>query len=91
MEKIPFTPEGGSKIELYVIEQTTVGGVDYFLATESEEGDCDALILKDLSNKDDEEAVFEVVEDDAELNAIAKIFENLLDDISFVTDDSSDE
>ncbi len=85
MEKITFSDEG-QKIELYVIEQTTIGGVDYFLATESEEGDCDALILKDLSKKEDTEAVFEVVSDDNELQAVSKVFESLLDDISFTTE-----
>lgn len=86
-EKIPFSPEGESPIEFYVLEQTTVGGIDYFLVTETETGDSDALILKDLSKKEDSDAVFEVVSDDAELAAVAKIFESLLDDISFTTED----
>ena len=47
------------------------------------EGDSDALILKDLSKKDDEEAIFEVVSDDEELESVAKIFESILDDIDF--------
>ena len=83
MEKIKFTPEGEPEIELYVLEQTTVGGTDYFLVTEDEDGDCDAMILKDLSNKEDPEAVFEIVTDDNELDSVAKIFESLLDDVSF--------
>lgn len=87
MEKIIISPEGEEKIELYVLEQTTIGGIDYFLATESEEGDCDALILKDLSKKEDSEAVFEVVSDDEELDAVAKVFESLLDDITFSADE----
>lgn len=87
MDKIVISPEGEEPIELYVLEQTTVAGVDYYLVTEDEEGDSEALILKDLSNKSDEEAVFEIVEDDAELSSIAKIFESILDDIDLVTED----
>lgn len=90
MEKIPFSPDGGEPIEFYVLEQTTVAGVDYFLVTETEEGDSDALILKDLSKKEDSEAIFEVVSDDAELDSIAKIFESILDDVSFVTDEDEE-
>jgi len=90
MEKIPFTPEGGEQIELYVIETTTLGGIDYYLVTESEEGDCDCMILKDVSNIEDAEAVFEVVEDDSEADAVIGVFESLLDDVSIVTDDSSE-
>jgi len=87
MEKIVLSPEGEEKIEFFVLEQTTIGGMDYFLVTESEDGDCDALILKDLSKKDDKEAVFEVVSDDAELDAVAKVFESLLDDVTFSADE----
>lgn len=91
MEKLKFTPEGDNPIELFIIEKTTIGGVDYFLATETEEGDSDALILKDLSKREDDEAVFEVVSDDNELNAVAKVFESILDDISFVGEETDEE
>lgn len=91
MEKIPFTPEGGSQIEVYVLEQTTIGGIDYFLTTEdADDEDGEVVILKDLSKKEDTDAVFEVVTDDNELNAVAKVFESLLDDVSLVSEDTSE-
>lgn len=83
MEKIKFQAVGEEPVEFYVLEQTTVGGVNYILVTEEEEGDSDALILKDLSNVVDEEADYVIVEDDKELKAVADIFESLLDDVSF--------
>ncbi len=83
MEKIIFQATGEEPVEFYVLEQTTVAGVNYILVTDTEEGDGDALILKDISGKDDEEAVYDIVSDDKELNAIAEIFENLLDDVEF--------
>ena len=83
MDKLVITTEDNNQIEFYVLEQTTVGGTDYFLVTEEAEGDSDALILKDLSMKDDAEAIFEVVSDDEELESVAKIFESILDDIDF--------
>ena len=51
MEKITFTPDGadGETVDFYVLEQTRIGGVNYILVTEEEEGDGEALILKDLS------------------------------------------
>ncbi|MBQ9927299.1 MAG: DUF1292 domain-containing protein [Lachnospiraceae bacterium] len=81
MEKIAFTLEGGESAWFYVLEQTKLGGVRYILVTEEEEGDCDALILKELSDAKDAESVFEIVEDDTELSAVAAVFENLLDDV----------
>ena len=52
MEKITFTVNGNGtleKVEFYVLEQTKIGGTDYILVTDMEDGDGDALILKDLS------------------------------------------
>lgn len=84
MEKIVFRPEGDDPVEFFVLEQTTVSGVTYILVTDKEDGDSEALILKDVSNSDDEEALYEIVSDDEELNAVADIFDSLIEDISFV-------
>lgn len=84
MEKIVFSPENGEPVEFFVLEQTTVSGVNYILVTDKEEGDSEALILKDKSGMEDEEAVYEIVSDDEELKSIADIFDSLLEDISFV-------
>lgn len=83
MEKIMFNVAEEEPVAFYVLEQTTVAGVNYILVTDTEEGDGDALILKDISAQDAEEAVYDIVSDDKELNAIAEIFENLLDDVEF--------
>ncbi len=81
MDKIVFTPEGGEPVRFYVLEQTRLGGVDYILVTDSEDGDGEALILRDTSTQEADEAVYEIVADDEELNAVAAVFKNMLDDI----------
>ena len=81
MEKIVFTPAGEEAVEFYVLEQTRLGGIDYILVTDSEEDDGEALILKDLSTEKEAEALYEIVSDDDELQAVAAVFGNLLDDI----------
>ncbi|MBO5474157.1 MAG: DUF1292 domain-containing protein [Lachnospiraceae bacterium] len=81
MEKIVFTPSGEETVEFYVLEQTRLGGIDYILVTDSEEDDAEALILRDMSAPEEEEAVYEIVTDDEELNAVAAVFENMLEDI----------
>ena len=58
MEKLIFEPEEGSPAEFYVLEQTMLGGIPYILVTEEEEGDGEALILKDISKPGDEQAVY---------------------------------
>ena len=82
MENITFTPEGqDSPVDFYVLEQTKLAGVTYILVTDEEEGDGEALILKDLSTEKEAEALYEIVSDDDELQAVAAVFGNLLDDI----------
>lgn len=84
-EKIIFTTEDNEEIEFCVLEQTMLNGINYLLVTESddENEDAEALILKDISNEDDEEAVYDMVEDENELMLIAKILEELLEDTEF--------
>lgn len=81
MEKIVFTPDGEDAVEFYVLEQTRLGGIDYILVTDSADGDGEALILRDTSAADEPEALYEIVTEDAELCAVAAVFENMLDDI----------
>ena len=84
MDKITFNPDGEAPVDFYVLEQTKIGGVTYILVTDFEEGDGEALILKDLSEPDAPESVFAIVDDEKELAAVAKVFEELLDDVEFV-------
>lgn len=72
-------------MDFYVLEQTTIGGVDYLLVTDAEEEeDGEAYILKAVPDADDSEQVYRMVEDDEELAAVAGVFENMLDDIDLI-------
>ncbi len=84
LEKITFNPGGEEAVDFFVLEQTRIGGYNYILVTDFEEGDGEALILKDISQDGEEESVYTIVSDDEELAAVAGVFENMLDDISFV-------
>lgn len=81
--KIIFRDEDGQEDVFYIIEQTTLGDVNYLMVTDSpdEEEEADAYILKDISKPEDQEAVYQFVEDDRELKAIADVFAQLLEDI----------
>ena len=81
LEKIRFNPNGEDPVDFYVLEQTRIGGFDYILVTDFEEGDGEALILKDMSKDGDTESLYTIVSDDGELNAVAEVFENMLDDV----------
>jgi len=84
MEKITFRLSEEESVDLYVIEQTTIGGVNYILVTDVEEGDGDAFILKENPASDSSENVYDEVDNDEELQAVAKVFESLLEDIDLI-------
>jgi len=82
MEKIIFTFEDTKEeVEFFVLEQTKVNGATYILVTDSEEEEAECLILKDTSNAEEQDSLYEIVEDDVELTAVLKVFEELLEDI----------
>lgn len=81
LEKITFQPEGDEPVDFYVLEQTRIGGYNYILVTDVEEGDGEALILKDVSQDGEEESIFTIVSDDQELEAVAGVFQNMLEDV----------
>ena len=85
MEKITMlSDENGEELEFYVLEQTRIGGHNYILVTDVEEGDGDALILKDMSQDGEEESIYDVVSDDEELEAVSGVFADMLEDIDLI-------
>ena len=80
--KILFTDEDGVEVEFVVIEETKINGMNYLLVAEDEEENEEtvAYILKDVSGEQDAEAVYEMVEEDEELESLSKIFAELLGD-----------
>ena len=82
MEKIKFVfEETKEEVEFFVLEQTKISGNIYILVTDSEEDEAECLILKDTSLAEEKESVYEIVEDDVELSAVLKVFEELLEDV----------
>lgn len=80
MEKITLNMDGEGSCDFYALEQTVVAGKTYLLVTDSEEGDGEALILRDDSNSEDTDALYSIVDNDQELRAVGQIFVKLLDE-----------
>ena len=82
-EKIVFIDEDGNEVEMYVVDETRINNVNYLIVTEDEgdEEEAEAYILKDISKEEDEEAVYEMVVEDSEIDYIGKVFSELLEDI----------
>jgi uncharacterized protein YrzB (UPF0473 family) len=80
MEKLTFVTEDQESVDFYIIEETRVNGINYLLVTESEDEEdeeAEAYILKDTSKAEDTE----FVESEEELDAVSRIFAELLEDM----------
>jgi len=84
MEKLVFQKNENETVEYYVLEQTRISGVNYLLVTDTEEGDGEAVILKEITEADETISGYTDGLTEEELEAVIPIFENLLDDVEFV-------
>lgn len=82
MEKIKFQSEDGTAEEFYIEEQTRIGGTAYLLVSDSLEEEASAYILKDVSENTSQEACYVMVEDEEELEAVFKVFEQMMEDVN---------
>ncbi len=80
MDKIRFTATDGTTDEFFVEAETRLRGVDYLLVSDSDGEEATALILKDISSDSGEEVQYEIVEDETELEALLKVFQEILDE-----------
>lgn len=83
MECITLTaPDTGEEIKVYVLEETTLHQQKYLLVTDSQEGDAEAFILKEVA-ADNTDVTYEILEDEVEFQAVVRIFEALVEDTTF--------
>ena len=80
MEKVKFAfADGNGEDEFFILEETKINGSAYILVAESEDDDAECLILKDVRDEESGESVYE---NEKELQAVSKVFEELLEDVS---------
>lgn len=93
---IEIVDEDGNESDLYVMAQTRIGGINYFLVSEEEineeetddEEVIDVFVIKEILDSADEETVgYEMVEDPKEVEIVTKVFEEMLDDVDFEIED----
>ena len=77
-DMITMLTDSGESVDFYVLEETRINAVNYLLVTDApEDQDGECYILKDVSGQ---QAVYEFVEDDRELDGLMGVFEELLSD-----------
>ena len=76
--EIRVQDEAGGELLLYAVESAKVNGAEYLLAADTEEGDGEAYVLKDISGPEESEAQYVFVDDETELNAVLGVFQELM-------------
>lgn len=77
-EAIVFYDEEDNEIQLEVLEQTTIAGQNYLLVSDQEE---DAVLLFREVPEDGDFVSYEIVEDDTEIEALLKVFNELIEEV----------
>lgn len=87
LRTVPFVTEDGEQVEMYVLEETTLQEIHYILVTEDLSDDSEeavVMIMKEEKQSDEDEfALYDMVEDENELQAVAKVFAELMEDVDF--------
>ena len=88
MEKIRFQPEEGTApVDFYGREQAELGGRHYLLVTDEEDGDGEALVLRDDAPREEAESLYRIVEDDRELSAVMLLMADSLREMGIIIEE----
>ena len=82
-ECIRFETEEGEQIPFFVVEETVLAGESYLLVTDSEEDGAEAYIMRRVKDEENQ-LIYEMVEDEEILEALSRVFAELLDDVELV-------
>ena len=86
-DKLIFTTDEGEEVVFTPVAQIRMNGRDYLLVSYEEEGEEEALILKDVSSPEEAEAVYEQVTDEDEIDALLPLFEEALEEFDIDKED----
>ena len=64
------------------MEQTTLGGINYLFVVDKADAESVLLLREDSGADTEEMAAYDIVEDEKELDAVIRIFDELLEDVN---------
>ena len=80
-DTVVFRSEDGTETEFTVISETRLNGNNYVLVTEPDSEE--AFILRETRD-DNEDMIYEMVDDDTEIDAVGGMFRAILEDIDLI-------
>ena len=87
-DKVTLFSEDGDEIEFKVLADTTINGETYLLVAGEEEegGETPAYIMRMIPSEDTEEIALEIVDNEKEMLAISRVFEEILDEVNIISE-----
>lgn len=82
MQSICFKTDDGTEIRFFVLEETVLAGETYLLVSDGMEDEATAYILQEIT-EENEEKVYEMVGDEKKIEALSKVFSELMDQVEF--------
>ncbi len=75
-DSLIFTGDDGEEILFTIIADTRINGRNYLLVTDRpDDEECEVCILKETSADEEAESTYIILEDETELDIVAKVFE----------------
>lgn len=78
---IVFEAEDGTESAFRVVEQTTLGGINYLFVIDMSDENSYLILREEQDVEFGELVTYDIVEDERELSVVAKIFQELLEDV----------
>ncbi len=84
-ESISFLTDDNEKVELFILDQTSLNGKNYLLVSEDPEPadteDTLVYIMRETGGSEDDMVSYVFVDEDEELEVVSSVFEQLLEDM----------
>ena len=79
-DSICFETEDGEEVRFFVIEETKLAGDNYLLVSDGMGEEATAYIMQEIT-EENEEKIYEMVEDGKKLDALSKVFSELIENV----------
>lgn len=81
-DSICFQTDDGKEVRFFILEETMLAGENYLLVSDGTGDEETAYIMREIT-EENEEKIYEIVEDEKKLEALSKVFAELLDQVEF--------
>ncbi len=79
---ISFQMDDGKEVRFFVLEETMLAGENYLLVSDRMGDEATAYIMHEIT-EENEERIYEILEDEKKIEVLSKVFSELMDNVEF--------